>query len=219
MKEPQGRPRHQFQPNIEFTQDAYQILEAAARTVLTRMGLLDTEFITKDDLISHCWIRTFFYVKTPEEMANYMFLHAQTEMANYIKEHGAREYQSLHGDDANDVPIFDTISPRELDDPFASAALVDEWRHLSPEQRQVLFETIQQGERPSRAYEKLRRRQEALQLLQSRRFTRRERYIAYQCLVLGRPKRLVARELGLTRERIRQIVRDLLAGRAGRPRH
>ncbi len=219
MKRPRGRPRRQFEPNIEFTRDAYRILEAAAVTVLDKLGLLDREYITVEDLVNHAWHRTFFYVKTTREMKDFMFLHAQTEMANYIKDHGPRRYQPLQEDVADFIAPFELPSGRELDDPAISAELVDEWRHLSPAERQSLIETIRRGARPSEIYRQLEERHTMRGRLASRRFTRRERYIGRQCVLLGRPKHQVAQELGLTAERIRQIVRDMLAGRLGRPRH
>ncbi len=219
MKRPRGRPRHQSKPNLEFTQDAYNILEAAAVKLLGRLGLLDNQFITVQDLISEGWERTFFYVKTPEDMKRFMFLHAQAAMARYLKAHSQRPYWPLQGDVADFVPPFDVPSGRELDDPAVSAQLVDEWRHLSQAQRRSLLETIRRGSRPSAVYRELEQRQTVRRLLASRRFTRRDRYIAQQCVLLGRSKNEVARELGVSGERIRQIVRDLRAGRLGRPRH
>jgi hypothetical protein len=210
----QGRKRHQFQPNLEFTGKAYHILEAAATVTLSRLRMLGSEYVTKEDLIDHCWAATFFYVKDDKDLEKRMFLNAQTAMYHYIKDKfGPRVYAPIEpADEERDTAPFDLASPRELDDPAVTLALVDEWNNLPAAYRQVLADCVAQGRSLEDTASHLRDCQLALLLLDQRgRLSRRDRQIVRGCLIQGRSKEAMGRKLHLTRERVRQILCGLRA--------
>ena len=113
-RHPQGAPRQIFESRLPFTDEAYHILEAAATLVLKRLGILERGYITKEDLIDICWLRTFFYVRTPADLKGKMFLNAMTAMARYAKEMGQRTYVPLGDLWDEDVQVgFDTPDLQE----------------------------------------------------------------------------------------------------------
>jgi DNA-directed RNA polymerase specialized sigma24 family protein len=209
-----GRPRQQFQPNLEFTDEAYHILEAAATVTLHRMRLLGSEYVTKEDLIDHCWAATFFYVKDEKDLKKKMFLNAQAAMYHYIQDKfGARAYTPIGpADKDRDTAPFDVVSPRELDDPALTAALVDEWKTLPTAYRQVLADCVARGYSQEETAERLRDCQLAVLLLAEPGWlSPRDRRIVRGCLIQGRSKQAVARKLHVTRERVRQLLANILA--------
>jgi hypothetical protein len=209
-----GRPRQQFQPHLEFTDQAYHILEAAATTTLHRMRLLGSEYVTKEDLIDHCWATTFFYVKDDKELEKRMYLNAQAAMYRYIKDKfGPRVYTPIGpADEDRETAPFDVVSPRELDDPAVTVALVDEWKNLPAAYRQVLADCVARGCSLEETGLRLRDCQLALLLLaQPGWLSPRDRRIVRGCLIQGLSKQAMARKLHVTRERVRQLLQDILA--------
>jgi DNA-directed RNA polymerase specialized sigma24 family protein len=207
-----GRPRHQFQSNLEFTDKAYHILEAAATVVLQRLRMLDSQYVTKEDLIDHCWAATFFYIRNDNELEKKMFLHAQTAMYRYIKDKfGPRVYTPIEpADKDRDTAPFDVVSPRELDDPAVTLTLVDEWNSLPAAYRQVLADCVAQGSSLEETAQRLRDCQLALILLDEHgRLSRRDCQIVRGCLIRGHSNEKLARKLHITRERVRQILRNI----------
>lgn len=214
QRRPQGAPRHQFAPNLEFTDKAYRILEAAATMILHRLGLFESGYITKEDLIDHAWATVFFYVKNEHDLEERMYLNAQTAMFRYIKDKfGPLSYVPIEPEDEeNERPPFDVEDPREMNDPAAIMAAVDEWAHFHEDFRQVVHECAARGLSLEDTNQRLWDCQLALVLLaQHRRFSRRDRQILRGCLIRGRTKKQVARQLHITRERVRQVLRDARA--------
>jgi DNA-binding CsgD family transcriptional regulator len=204
-----GVPRRQFRAHLELTEEAYAILEAAAHRVLERLGMLDTNFVTKEDLIDHCWQATFFYLRSYEEL-KVLFLRARDEMWRYVtRKIGPLRRRPLEADPDSERPAFEPDSGRELDDPARAAQALDEWRNLPSAHRQYILESVLGGRRRQDLARERQERELAPQLLATRGLlTRRERYLVHQCMLRGRPKRELAAQLGLSKERIRQILRS-----------
>jgi DNA-directed RNA polymerase specialized sigma24 family protein len=135
---PVGRPRRQRRARLEFTPQAYRILEAAATVVLHRWGLLSRGYFAKEDLISVAWEKCFFYLKKPEDVGKYLYLDAITAMRQYLRgRHRPWCYEAINPHDEND-PVLNRLA-RELDDPAVLAEFWSGWRRLDRRRREILW--------------------------------------------------------------------------------
>jgi DNA-directed RNA polymerase specialized sigma24 family protein len=145
MKGVMGRPRRQRHARLEFTDEAYHVLEAAATVVLRRLGLTDRGYVTKEDLISNAWDRTFFYVQKPEHIKTRLFVWAQMEMVRYIRsEIGPCTYLPIDPHDP-EAEALSLPSGRELDDPAVAAAVLDDLEKLSPREQDMVYGQLMGG--------------------------------------------------------------------------
>lgn len=151
-----GRPRRIFKPQVEWTPEiekvAMKIMWVAADRVLRNLGLLRRNFITHDDLISNCWLRTFFYLKKPEHVKTKLFIWAQIEMCRYIRQEfpqftGPSLETTILGSDPEGRDDFSELVPesdRVWDDPKRIAtehetleAIAQAARELDPRSRRI----------------------------------------------------------------------------------
>jgi hypothetical protein len=136
---PVGRPRRQRRAHLEFTPQAYRILEAAATFVLRRRGLLHRGYFAKEDLISVAWENCFFYLKKPEDIEKYLYLNAVAAMWQYLQgRQGPWCYEVIDPNDEND-PVLNCLA-RELDDPAVLAEFWSGWQRLDRRRREILWD-------------------------------------------------------------------------------
>ena len=147
MRGQQGRRRQHQEAKLEFTREAYEILEAAALRVLGRWNLVTSEYVTKEDLIDYAWLRTFLYLRKPEDIRERMFIYALQAMNTYLRtvapRPGGRRIGSSLGDE--DGTPWEPASERELDDPAVVAELFDRLHQLTPRDRFVIVERLLGG--------------------------------------------------------------------------